>query len=225
MSGLASIFSAVVKRDSRLVARRMSEMAHPVLFFVIVVSLFPFGVGSDPLQLTKIGSGIIWVGALLATLLALEGLFRSDYDDGSLEQIILSGQPLTVVVLAKVFVHWCATGLPLIVVTPLLGVFLDLDSQVLIALLASLALGTPTLSLIGAVGIALTVSIKRSGLLLTLLVLPLYIPVLIFGAGVAAAAQAGLPTAGHFYLLGAMSVLSLVLAPIAAAAALRISVS
>jgi len=201
MSGLASIFSAVVKRDLRLVARRMSEMAHPVLFFIIVVSLFPFGVGSDPLQLAKIGSGIIWVGALLATLLALEGLFRSDYDDGSLEQIILSGQPLTVLVLAKVFVHWCATGLPLIVVTPLLGVFLDLDGQVLIALLASLALGTPTLSLIGAVGIALTVSIKRSGLLLTLLVLPLYIPVLIFGAGVAVAAQAGLPTAGHFYLL------------------------
>lgn len=225
MSGLASIFSAVVKRDLRLVARRMSEMAHPVLFFIIVVSLFPFGVGSDPLQLAKIGSGIIWVGALLATLLALEGLFRSDYDDGSLEQIILSGQPLTVLVLAKVFVHWCATGLPLIVVTPLLSVFLDLDGQVLIALLASLALGTPTLSLIGAVGIALTVSIKRSGLLLTLLVLPLYIPVLIFGAGVAVAAQAGLPTAGHFYLLGAMSVLSLVLAPIAAAAALRISVS
>lgn len=225
MRSLRSVFSATAKRDVRLVARRLGEISHPVIFFVIVVSIFPFGVGSDPAQLAQMGPGIIWVGALLATLLALEGLFRSDFDDGSLEQMVLSGQPLTVLVLAKVFVHWCATGLPLILITPLLGIFLNLATEVQITLIAALALGTPTLSLLGAIGIALTVSIKRSGLLLTLLVLPLYIPVLIFGASVVAASQAGLPTAGHFYLLGAMAILSLVLAPLAVASALRISVS
>ena len=222
---LVDALGALIRRDTRLVVRHRGELANPVMFFVIVVSLFPFGVGSDPEQLARIGPGIIWVGALLATLLALEGLFRSDFEDGTLEQLVLGIHPLSVLVLAKVFVHWCATGLPLLVATPLLAMLLNMDPDVQVVLLASLALGTPTLSLICAVGMALTVGIRRGGLLLTLLVLPLYIPVLIFGASVVLAAQAGLPTAGHFYALGAMAVLALALAPVAAGAALRISLN
>ncbi len=216
---------ALVRRDVRLVIRHRSEIANPVLFFIIVVALFPFGVGSDPGQLALIGPGIIWVAALLATLLALEGLFRSDFEDGTLEQMALGLHPLSVLVLSKVFVHWCATGLPLLIATPLLGILLNMSVTTQMTLLAALALGTPTLSLIGAVGMALTVGVKRGGLLLTLLVLPLYIPVLIFGASVVLAAEAGLPTAGHFYALGAMAVLALSLAPLATGAALRISLN
>lgn len=225
MPGLSTALIALVRRDMRLVVRHPSEAIHPVMFFVIVVALFPFGVGSDPLLLRTIGPGVIWVGALLATLLSLDALFRSDFDDGTLEQMALSGHPLTVLVLGKVFVHWCATGLPLLVVTPLLGGLLGMAGEVQLTLLGALALGTPTLSLIGAVGTALTVGIRRSGLLLTLLVLPLYVPVLIFGASVVLAAEAGLPTVGHFYILGAMMMLALALAPIATSAALRISLN
>ena len=193
MPGLSTALIALVRRDMRLVVRHPSEAIHPVMFFVIVVALFPFGVGPDPLLLRTIGPGVIWVGALLATLLSLDALFRSDFDDGTLEQMALSGHPLTVLVLGKVFVHWCATGLPLLIVTPLLGLLLGTTAQVQLPLLAALALGTPTLSLIGAVGTALTVGIRRSGLLLTLLVLPLYVPVIIFGASVVLAAESGLP--------------------------------
>jgi len=225
MPGLSTALIALVRRDMSLVVRHPSEVIHPVMFFVIVVALFPFGVGSDPLLLRTIGPGVIWVGALLATLLSLDALFRSDFDDGTLEQMALSGHPLTVLVLGKVFVHWCATGLPLLIVTPLLGLLLGTTAQVQLTLLAALALGTPTLSLIGAVGTALTVGIRRSGLLLTLLVLPLYVPVLIFGASVVLAAESGLPTVGHFYILGAMMILALTLAPLAASAALRISLN
>lgn len=225
MPGLSTALIALVRRDMHLVVRHPSEVIHPVMFFVIVVALFPFGVGSDPLLLRTIGPGVIWVGALLATLLSLDALFRSDFDDGTLEQMALSGHPLTVLVLGKVFVHWCATGLPLLVVTPLLGGLLGMAGEVQLTLLGALALGTPTLSLIGAVGTALTVGIRRSGLLLTLLVLPLYVPVLIFGASVVLAAEAGLPTVGHFYILGAMMMLALALAPIATSAALRISLN
>jgi len=225
MPGLSTALIALVRRDMRLVVRHPSEAIHPVMFFVIVVALFPFGVGPDPLLLRTIGPGVIWIGALLATLLSLDALFRSDFDDGTLEQMALSGHPLTVLVLGKVFVHWCATGLPLLIVTPLLGLLLGMTAQIQLTLLAALALGTPTLSLVGAVGTALTLGIRRSGLLLTLLVLPLYVPVLIFGASVVLAAEAGLPTAGHFYILGAMMILALALAPLAASAALRISLN
>ena len=225
MSGLSAALIALIRRDMRLFVRHPSDMAHPVMFFVIVVALFPFSVGSDPLLLRTIGPGVIWVGALLATLLSLDALFRSDFDDGTLEQMALSGHPLTVLVLGKVFVHWCATGLPLLVVTPLLAGLLGITGKVQLTLLGALALGTPTLSLVGAVGTALTVGIRRSGLLLTLLVLPLYVPVLIFGASVALAAEAGLPTVGHFYILGAMMILALALAPLATSAALRISLN
>ena len=223
MPNLISAFRAVIKRDTRLAIRQPSEIAQPVVFFVIVVSVFPFGVGSNPDQLAVIGPGIVWVGALLATLLALDNLFRSDFDDGSLEQLILSEHPLSVLILGKILVHWCVTGLPLIIVTPLLGVLLGLDTPTLIILMGSLLLGTPTLSLVGAIGSALTISIRRAGLLVTLLVLPLYIPILIFGAGAASAAQSGLPTAGHLYMLGAIAMGAIALAPIATSAALRIS--
>ena len=223
MPNLISAFRAVIKRDTRLAIRQPSEIAQPVVFFVIVVSVFPFGVGSNPDQLAAIGPGIVWVGALLATLLALDNLFRSDFDDGSLEQLILSEHPLSVLILGKILVHWCVTGLPLIIVTPLLGVLLGLDMPTLIILMGSLLLGTPTLSLVGAIGSALTISIRRAGLLVTLLVLPLYIPILIFGAGAASAAQSGLPTAGHLYMLGAIAMGAIALAPIATSAALRIS--
>ena len=223
MPNLISAFRAVIKRDTRLAIRQPSEIAQPVVFFVIVVSVFPFGVGSNPDQLAAIGPGIVWVGALLATLLALDNLFRSDFDDGSLEQLILSEHPLSVLILGKILVHWCVTGLPLIIVTPLLGVLLGLDTPTLIVLMGSLLLGTPNLSLVGAIGSALTISIRRAGLLVTLLVLPLYIPILIFGAGAASAAQSGLPTAGHLYMLGAIAMGAIALAPIATSAALRIS--
>ncbi|MCP4950994.1 MAG: heme exporter protein CcmB [Proteobacteria bacterium] len=223
MPNLISVFQAIIKRDTRLAIRRPSEIAQPVVFFIIVVSVFPFGVGSNPDQLTAIGPGIVWVGALLATLLALDSLFRSDFDDGSLEQLILSEHPLSVLILGKILVHWCVTGLPLIIITPLLGIFLGLEKPTLIVLMGSLLLGTPTLSLVGAIGSALTISIRRAGLLVTLLILPLYVPVLIFGAGAASAAQSGLPTAGHLYMLGAIAMGAIALAPIATSAALRIS--
>ena len=223
MPSLIHAFQAVIKRDIRLAIRQPSEIAQPVVFFVIVVSVFPFGVGSNPDQLTAIGPGIVWVGALLATLLALDSLFRSDFDDGSLEQLILSEHPLSVLILGKILVHWFVTGLPLIIVTPLLGILLGLDKSTLVVLIGSLLLGTPTLSLVCAIGSALTISIRRAGLLVTLLVLPLYIPVLIFGAGAASAAQSGLPTAGHLYMLGAIAMGAIALAPIATSAALRIS--
>ena len=223
MPSLIHAFQAVIKRDIRLAIRQPSEIAQPVVFFVIVVSVFPFGVGSNPDQLTAIGPGIVWVGALLATLLALDSLFRSDFDDGSLEQLILSEHPLSVLILGKILVHWFVTGLPLIIVTPLLGILLGLDKSTLVVLIGSLLLGTPTLSLVGAIGSALTISIRRAGLLVTLLVLPLYIPVLIFGAGAASAAQSGLPTAGHLYMLGAIAMGAIALAPIATSAALKIS--
>ena len=223
MPSLIHAFQAVIKRDIRLAIRQPSEIAQPVVFFIIVVSVFPFGVGSNPDQLTAIGPGIVWVGALLATLLALDSLFRSDFDDGSLEQLILSEHPLSVLILGKILVHWFVTGLPLIIVTPLLGILLGLDKSTLVVLIGSLLLGTPPLSLVGAIGSALTISIRRAGLLVTLLVLPLYIPVLIFGAGAASAAQSGLPTAGHLYMLGAIAMGAIALAPIATSAALRIS--
>ncbi len=225
MRSLAGAFAVVLRRDLKLAVRHRGELANPLLFFVIVISLFPFGVGSEAATLSAIAPGVIWVAALLATLLALDGLFRSDFDDGSLEQMLLTPYPASVLVLAKVLAHWLVTGLPLILLAPLLAVLMRLPTEVLGTLLASLALGTPTLSLIGAIGVALTVGVRRGGLLLTLLVLPLYVPVLIFGASVVHNAAAGLETAGQFYLLGAFLMLALTLSPLATAAALRISLN
>ena len=188
-----------------------------------MVTLFPLGVGPDNDLLREIAPGVIWVAALLATLLALDGLFKADFEDGSLEQLILSPQPLSVLVLAKVLAHWLVTGLPLICLSPLLAVVMQLPMRALPALLVSLMLGTLTLSLIGAIGAALTVSLRRGGVLLALLVLPLFIPVLIFGSSSVLAAVSGFAIEAQLSLLGALFMLALVLAPVAVAAALRIS--
>ncbi len=224
-TGLGTALLALIQRDLKLAYRHRGALAYPVLFFVIVTSLFPLAVGSSPEVLRNIGPGVIWVASLLATLLGLETLFRSDYEDGSLEQIALSPHSISVLVFAKVATHWLLTGLPLLIISPLLAFMMHMDASTLKTLCLSLLLGTPTLSLIGAVGVALTVSLQRGGLLLTLLVLPLYVPVLIFGANAVHAAANGLAVLGQLYMLGAMLALSIVLVPIAIAAALRASLN
>lgn len=217
-----SAFLGLLRRDLRLGVRRRGELLNPLLFFVLVASLFPLGVGPGPTILATIAPGVIWVAALLATLLSMERLFRSDFEDGALEQLLLSPYPLPLLVLAKVLAHWLVTGLPLLLVSPLLGLLLHLPAEAVRTLPLALLLGTPVLSLVGAIGVALTVGLRRGGVLLTLLVLPLYVPVLIFGTAAVAAAAAGLPVSGQLALLGALLALALSLAPFAAAAALRI---
>lgn len=223
-SPMFKAFSTLLRRDLLLAFRHRGEMANPLMFFVLVVSLFPLALGPDSRTLQPLAPGIIWVAALLASLLSLEGMFRSDFDDGALELMLLSPQPAPLLVLAKVIAHWLVTGLPLIALAPLLGVLLHLPAQAMPALLITLLLGTPVLSLVGAIGVALTVSIRRGGLLLSLLILPLYVPVLIFAAGAVGDAAHGLQVGAHFMILGAMLVLALSLAPIATGAALRISI-
>lgn len=218
-------FTAVLRRDVTLALRRRSDLANPLLFLILVASLFPLGVGPQADLLRAMAAGVVWVAALLATMLSLESLFRSDFEDGSLELLITSPHPLGLLVLAKVLAHWLTAGLPLVLVAPLLGAMLSLPGRAVATLIESLALGTPILSLVGAIGVALTVALRRGGVLLSLLVLPLYVPVLIFGAGAVDAAATGLPVSGELALLGALLVLALALAPIAAAAALRISLA
>lgn len=218
-------FLALLNRDLLLAYRNRSELANPMLFFIIVVSLFPLAVSPESEKLSIMAAGVIWVAALLATLLSIERIFRSDFDDGTLEQILLSPQPMPVLMLAKVTAHWLVTGLPLIIVTPLLAMLMHLPMDTLGVLMLTLLLGTPVLSLIGAIGVALTIGLRRGGMLLTLLVLPLYTPVLIFGANAVQAAIMGLEVTGQIYLMAALLVLALTLAPLAIGAALRISVS
>lgn len=220
---MGAAFTAVLKRDLLLAVRRRGDWLNPLAFFVIVVTLFPLGVGPDSDLLREIAPGVIWVAALLATLLALDGLFRADFEDGSLEQLLLCPQPLSVLVLAKVLAHWLVTGLPLLCLSPLLAVIMQMPTRAFPALLVSLMLGTLTLSLIGAIGAALTVGLRRGGVLLALLVLPLFIPVLIFGSSSVIAASSGFAIEAQLSLLGALFMLALVLAPLAISAALRIS--
>jgi heme exporter protein B len=222
---LLRAFTLLLKRDLTLAMRHRAEMINPLLFFVLVTSLFPLGIGADPKLLQAVGPGVIWVAALLAALLSLEGVFRSDFEDGTLEQFLLSSHPVSVLVLAKVLAHWLITGLPLLVVSPLLGVLLGLPGDAILILLVTLALGTPVLSLIGAVGVALTVGLRKGGMILSLLVLPLYVPLLIFAANAVDTAAAGLPVTAHLSLISALLVLSLSLSPLATAAALRVSLS
>ena len=214
---------ALFARDFRLLWRRRGDALNPVLFALLVVSLFPFALGPQPDILARIAPGVIWVALLLAGLMSLDTLFRSDLEDGSLEQLMLAPHPLALLVACKIVVHWLSTALPLMLATPLLSALLHLPPEQLPVLMVSLALGTPLLSLIGAIVVALTVGMRRSGMLLALLALPLYVPVLIFGAGSVMAAAQGLPFDGALLLLGAGLVLALVLAPLAAAAALRIA--
>jgi heme exporter protein B len=218
-------FAAIVRRDLVLAMRRRSEIANPVLFFILVITLFPLGIGAQPKLLQAIAPGIIWVSALLATMLSLDSLFRSDFDDGSLEQILLSPYPTSILVLAKITAHWLTTGLPLLVVAPLLAVFLGMPNQALGVLLLTLLLGTPVLSLIGAVGVALTVGLRRGGMILSLLVLPLYVPVLIFASNAVEMASSGLPVTAQINILISMLLLALVLAPWPTAAALKMSIN
>jgi heme exporter protein B len=218
-----STFWHIVRRDITLARRQGASSFLGVAFFVIAVSLFPFAVGPDPQILASIGAGIIWVAALLATLLSLDRLFQADFEDGSLDSLVLAPQPLVALVLAKTLAHWLTTTLPLIIAAPLLAMFMALPASVFTMLVVSMLVGTPALSFIGAVGAALTVGMRRGGVLLSLLILPLYIPVLIFGVGALGAAMMGQDGSSALMLLGALSLVSLVLAPLGAAAALRLA--
>ncbi len=218
-------FLALLKRDLLLAFRHRGELANPLLFFAIITTLFPLGVSPEPVILKKIAPGVIWIAALLSALFSLENMFRSDFDDGNLEQMALSPYPLPALVLAKIMAHWLVSGLPMLLMAPVLGLLLALPESALQTLMLTLLLGTPLLSLIGSIGVALTVGLKRGGVLLTLLILPLYIPVLIFATQAVTAATAGLPVEGQLYFLAALLMLGLTLAPIAGAAALRISLS
>ncbi len=217
MSGFASVLT----RDLRLALRQIADASLAVLFFLLCAALFPFGLGPEPNLLARIAPGIIAVTALLAVLLSLERLFLTDYEDGNLELFVLAPVPLEVTVLAKVLAHWCTTGLPLIVASPLIALLYGMPSDGLGVMLAALALGTPTLSLIGAIGATLTLGARRGGVLLSLLILPLCVPVLIFAVAAIDAALAGLPARPHLLILGALLLFSLVISPVASAAALR----
>ena len=220
---LSEALRGVVRRDLLLAMRHRSDVAMSVFFVVIVASLFPLGVGPEPAVLRTIASGVLWVTALLACLLSLGRLFNADYLDGVLEQTLLIPQPLSVLVVGKVFSHWVISGLPVVLLSPLLGLQFGLGGDSLGVLTLSLLLGTPTLSMIGAIGAALTLGLRGSGLLVALLVLPLFIPVLIFGAGAVSNSLAGIGSEANLSLLGACFLLSLAFAPWATAVALRIA--
>ena len=223
--GLVSSARALVLRDLRLLWRRRGDSLQPALFAVLVVVLFALGVGGGPQALSKVAAAVLWVAVLLAGLLSLDTLFRGDAEDGSLEQWLLAPVPLAWLVAVRVFTHWTTTAVPLIVAVPFLGELLHLPRAQLPVLLVSLALGTPLLSLLGAVVAALTVGMRRSGILVALLALPLYVPVLVFGAGSVAASAQGLDASGALLLLAAGLVVALVLAPLTIAAAIRIAMS
>lgn len=217
-------FLTIVRRDLMIAFRNRYELINPLMFFIMVIVLFPLAIGSDRQMLQPLTAGMIWVTALLASTLSLEAIFRSDFEDGSIEQFTLANYPLVGLVLAKVFAHWLITGVPLILVAVLVGVFLALNDSALLCLLLTLLLGTPILSLIGAIAVALTIGL-RGGMLLSLLILPLYMPVLIFAMLAMNNASDGLSIAAELYFLAGILVLALTLSPIATAAALRIRLS
>ncbi|MGD8514091.1 MAG: heme exporter protein CcmB [Granulosicoccaceae bacterium] len=219
---MSALFT-LLKRDLRLANRQRSEWLTPVVFFILVTTLFPLAVSPESDTLRTLGPGVIWVAALLSTLLALPRLFGNELNDGTLEQLLLSPQPLSLLVLGKICAHWLGSGLPLVIIAPLLAIQLHLDMSSIGFVVVTLLLGTPSLSLIGAIGAALTLGLRGGGVLLSLLILPLYTPILIFGTGAVIAHGAGLATQGHLSLLGAYLLLSLVFAPWVTAQALRIS--
>ena len=219
-----SVFAVLLAREARLLFRRPAEVADPLVFFASGSAMLPLAVGPETQLLQTLSPGLLWVAALLSVLLSLDGLFRSDFEDGSLEQWVLSSHPLALLVLAKVLAHWAFSGLALVILSPLLALMLGLPVACLPVLLMSLLLGTPVLSLLGAVGAALTVGLKRGGLLLALLILPLYIPVLILGSGALQAALMGMPATGYLLWLGSLTALAVTLTPFAIAAGLKISV-
>jgi len=214
----------LVYRDLLLALRRKSDVGTALVFFVIVASLFPLGVGAEPNLLRAIGPGVIWVAALLSSMLSLSRLFAADHSDGTLEQMLLGAAPLGIVVAAKAAAHWLVSGLPLVLIAPVLAIQYDLSASLIGVLTLSLLIGTPVLSMIGAIGAALTLGLRGGGVLLSLLVLPLYVPVLVMGAGSVDMAAAGLAPQGQLLLLGALLIFSAAFAPWAIAAALRISI-
>ena len=215
---------AIITRDLLLVMRRKSEVLTALFFFVVVTSLFPLGIGADPALLRTIAPGVIWVAALLSTLLGLHRMFAADYQDGTLEQLVLSPQPLVLLVAGKIIAHWLVCGLPLVILAPIIGIQFDLDVDSLYVLMASLLLGTPVLSLLGSIGAALTLGLRGGSVLMSLLILPLYVPVLIFGAGAVYANSVGLNISGHISLLGALLILALAFVPWVSAAAIKIAI-
>lgn len=217
------MFMWIIKRDLLLAIRRQSDVLTTLFFFIIVVSLFPLSVGPEMNMLRTMAPGVVWVAALLASMLSLGRMFSNDYLDGTLEQMLLSPQSLSFLVLGKTLAHWLVTGVPLVLMAPVLGIQYDLPVDALFVLTATLLLGTPVLSLIGAIGAALTLGLRGGGVLVSLLVLPLYIPILIFGAGAVEANMAGVGFDAHLSLIGAFLLVSLVFAPWAAAASLRVS--
>jgi heme exporter protein B len=217
------MFRWIVWRDLTLAWRRRADVLSTLFFFIIVVSLFPLGVGPETQLLRSIAPGVVWVAALLASMLSLGRLFANDYQDGTLDQLLLTPQPLYLVVLAKVLAQWIVSEVPLVLIAPLIGLQFDLPRETLVVLFVSLLIGTPVLSLIGSIGASLTLGLRGGGVLIALLILPLYIPVLIFGAGAVDASILGAEPQANIYLLAAMLVLSLVFAPWATSAALRIS--
>lgn len=220
---LSGVMRAALKREVALALRQKGEVLTPLVFFVVIASLFPLGVGPESALLLRMAPGVLWVSALLAAMLSLQRLFAMDYADGSLEQMALSGTPLGLLVVAKALSHFLLSGVPLVLMAPVLGVQFGMEGRSLGILMLTLLLGTPTLSLIGSIGAALTLGVRGAGVLLSLLILPLYIPVLIFGAGAVEADAAGLGVGGHLSLLSALLVLSVFFAPLATTAALKIS--
>jgi len=223
-SGLGAVVRLVIARDLRLAVRHWDHVVQPLIFFAIITTLFPLAISPALDELRRIAPGVVWVAAMLASLLALESLFRPDVEDGTMEQWVLSGQPLSLLLLAKVVTHWLLTGLPLVLMSPLVGTALGMPQSVWPTLMATLALGTGSLSMLGGVGAALTVSVRRGSVLLALLVLPLEMPVLIFGARAVDLAMHGEAVAGPLNLLAAVLLLFVSLGPFAMAAAMRVSV-
>ena len=216
---------AIIRRDLSLVMRQGSDAFVVLIFFIVTVTLFPLGVSPDPLILQNLASGIVWVGALLAAMLSLDRLFQTDYDDGSLELLVLSPYPLEIVVLCKCFVHWLTTGLPIMVISPVLALMLNIKTSAFLYLITSMALGTPIISLLGAVGAALVLGSRRSGVLIALLIIPLTIPILLFGVGAIQAATEGYSASSPLMFLGAFLLFSIALCPWVIASSLRQVVS
>jgi len=222
---LSQAFIYLLRRDLTLAVRNRAEFANPILFFVLVITLFPLAIGAVPELLARIAPGIIWVAALLAAMLSLDSIFRSDFDDGSLEQLLMSAHPMPVLVLAKVCAHWLVTGVPLLLISPVLAEMLGMPQAAQGILFLTILIGTPILSLIGSIGVALTVGLPKGGIILSLLVLPLYVPVLIFASGAIEAASGGLDVSAQLNMLMAFLFVSISLSPLATAAALRMSMS
>jgi heme exporter protein B len=222
---LSQAFIYLLRRDLTLSFRNRAEIANPLLFFIMVITLFPLAIGAVPELLARIAPGIIWVAALLAAMLSLESIFRSDFDDGSLDQLLMSAHPMPLLVLAKVCAHWLVTGFPLLIISPILAEMLGMPQQAQGVLFLTILISTPVLSLVGSIGVALTVGLPKGGIILSILVLPLYVPVLIFAASAIEAAAGGLDVSAQIYMLLAFLFLALSLSPVAAAAALKISMS